>query len=112
MGVQGKKRKKTIGKDFRYSVDKYKYSDFKSIYEVPLEEYDGVFAWLPDKEKLAVVKYCIYNKKHVFWGRNWVFMYDPETVEHVWKTEWTKFEKGEYTFPKLNCNLYSSEWLK
>ena len=65
MGVQGKKRKKTIGKDFHYSVDKYKYSDFKSIYEVPLEKYDAVFVCLPDKEKLAVVKYCIDNKKHV-----------------------------------------------
>ena len=65
MGVQGKKRKKTIGKDFRYSVDKYKYSNFRSIYEVPLEEYDAVFVCLPDEEKLAVVKYCIYNKKHV-----------------------------------------------
>ena len=65
MGVQGKKRKKTIGKDFRYSVDKYKYSNFRSIYEVPLEEYDAAFVCLPGKEKLAVVKYCIYNKKHV-----------------------------------------------
>ena len=51
MGVQGEKRKKSIGKDFCYSVDKYKYSDFKSIYEVPLKEYDTVFVCVPDKEK-------------------------------------------------------------
>ena len=32
MGVQGQKRKKIIGKDFKYSVDKFKTANFKSIY--------------------------------------------------------------------------------
>ena len=65
MGIQGKKRKNILGKDFLYSVDKYKKNDFKTIYDVPLEKYDSVFVCLPDREKFKVVKYCIENKKHV-----------------------------------------------
>ena len=34
MGVQGNKRKKFLGKEFVYSVDKYKKADFLSIYQV------------------------------------------------------------------------------
>ena len=35
MGVQGQKRKKILSADFKYSVDKFKTANFKSIYEVP-----------------------------------------------------------------------------
>ena len=35
MGVQGNKRKKFLGKNFIYSVDKYRKADFKTIFEVP-----------------------------------------------------------------------------
>ena len=65
MGVQGNKRKKFLGKDFIYSVDKFKRADFKSIYEVPLNDFDTVFVCIPDNEKLKVINYCINNKKHV-----------------------------------------------
>ena len=65
MGVQGKKRKHILGKDFIYSVDKFKKADFKSIYEVPLDKFDTVFACIPDKEKLNIVNYCIKNKKNI-----------------------------------------------
>ena len=65
MGVQGKKRKKILGKDFKYSVDKYKNADFRFIYEVPLSKFDAVFICTPDKEKLNIVNYCIRNYKHV-----------------------------------------------
>ena len=65
MGVQGKKRKKMLGKDLKYSVDKYKNADFRSIYEVPLSKFDAVFICTPDKEKLNIVNYCIKNYKHV-----------------------------------------------
>ena len=65
MGVQGKKRKKFLGKDFVYTVDKFAKADFKSIYKVPLNKFDTVFACVPDHEKLKIVNYCINNKKHV-----------------------------------------------
>ena len=65
MGVQGKKRKKFLGRDFVYTVDKFAKADFKSIYKVPLNKFDTVFACVPDHEKLKIVNYCINNKKHV-----------------------------------------------
>ena len=65
MGVQGKKRKKFLGKDFVYTVDKFVKADFESIYKVPLNKFDTVFACLPDHEKFKIVNYCINNKKHV-----------------------------------------------
>ena len=65
MGVQGNKRKKFLGKDFIYSVDKFKKANFKSIYQVPLDKFDTVFACVPDKQKLEIVNYCINNKKHI-----------------------------------------------
>ena len=65
MGVQGNKRKKFLGKDFVYSVDKFKKADFKSISEIPLNKFDTVFACVPDNQKLKIVNYCINNKKHI-----------------------------------------------
>ena len=65
MGVQGNKRKKFLGKDFIFAVDKFKKADFKSIYEVPLNKFDTVFVCVPDHEKLKIVNYCIKNKKNV-----------------------------------------------
>jgi len=65
MGVQGNKRKKILGKNFLYSVDKYKKANFKSISDVPLNKFDSVFVCVPDSEKLKIVNYCIDNNKHV-----------------------------------------------
>ena len=65
MGVQGNKRKKFLGKDFIFSVDKFKKADFKSIYKVPLNKFDTAFVCVPDHEKLKIVNYCIKNKKNV-----------------------------------------------
>ena len=65
MGIQGKKRKKILDKEFKYSVDKFKDADYESIKQIPLNKYDTVFVCVPDKEKLKIVKYCIENKKHV-----------------------------------------------
>tara|TARA_B100000029_G_scaffold463033_1_gene496033 strand:+ start:3759 stop:4661 length:903 start_codon:yes stop_codon:yes gene_type:complete len=65
MGVQGNKRKKFLGKDFLYSVDKYKKAHFKTIYDVPLNEFDAALICLPDREKLKIINYCIRHKKHV-----------------------------------------------
>ena len=72
MGVQGNKWKKFLGKDFIYSVDKFKKANFKSIYQVPLDKFDTVFACVPDKQKLEIVNYCIivteYITKHTLTG--------------------------------------------
>ena len=65
MGVQGNKRKKFLGRDFAYSVDKFKKADFQSISEVPLNKFDTVFACVPDKQKLQIANYCIDNNKHI-----------------------------------------------
>ena len=65
MGVQGKKRKTILGKNFVYSVDKFIKSDFKKLSDVPKDHYDTVFACVPDREKINIVNYCINNKKHV-----------------------------------------------
>ena len=65
MGVQGKKRKKILGKAFKYSVDKFKKADYKFINQIPLNEYDTVFACVPDSEKFIIANYCINNKKHI-----------------------------------------------
>lgn len=65
MGVQGLKRKKVLGKYFKYSVDKFKKADFKSIHMVPLNDYDAVFICVPDNQKLLIIEYCLKNKKHV-----------------------------------------------
>ena len=66
MGVQGKKRKKILGKNFECSVDKFKSADYKSINQIPLNKYDTVFVCVPDNEKLKIVKYCIKNKRWTF----------------------------------------------
>ena len=65
MGVQGKKRKKFLNKDFVCSVDKNKKADYNSIKKVPLKSYDTVFLCVPDDEKINLIKFCIKNKKHV-----------------------------------------------
>ena len=59
MGIQGRKRKKFLGKEFKYSVDKYKTADFHSIYEVPLKKYDAVLVCVPDNEKFNIINYCM-----------------------------------------------------
>tara|TARA_B100000029_G_C17552764_1_gene950689 strand:+ start:285 stop:1202 length:918 start_codon:yes stop_codon:yes gene_type:complete len=65
MGVQGLKRKKVLGKYFKYSVDKFKKANFKKIQKVPLDDYDAVFVCVPDNQKLSIIEYCLKNKKHV-----------------------------------------------
>ena len=65
MGIQGVKRKKFLGKDFVFSVDKFKKADYRSILEIPLNLYDAVFLCVPDKEKIKLIEFCIKNKKHI-----------------------------------------------
>ena len=65
MGVQGKKRKKYLGKDFIFSVDKFKKADYKSILDIPLTAYDTAFLCVPENQKIKLIQYCIKNKKNI-----------------------------------------------
>ena len=66
LGVQGNKRKHFSGSDFIASVDPLNINaNYKTIEEVPLNEYDAVLACIPDEPKYEIVKYCLENKKHV-----------------------------------------------
>ena len=66
MGVQGMKRKKFLGKDLIFSVDKYKKdANFKSIYDVPLDSFEAAYICTPEKKKFELVNYCVKNNKHV-----------------------------------------------
>ena len=65
MGIQGIKRKFFLGKDFVYSVDKFKKADFKSIIDVPINKFDSVFICVPDEEKIKIINYCIEKKKNI-----------------------------------------------
>ena len=65
MGVQGEKRKKYLGKDFVFSVDKFKNANYKSIFDVPLKAYNAALICVPESEKIDLIKYCIKNKKNI-----------------------------------------------
>ncbi len=66
MGTQGLKRKKHLKKDFVCYVDKYKNKAlYKSIFQVPLKNFDAALICVPDNEKYRIIKYCLENKKHV-----------------------------------------------
>ena len=65
MGVQGKKRKKFLGNDFVFSVDKFKKADFRLINQVPLKKFDTAFLCVPDNQKIKIIKYCLINKKNI-----------------------------------------------
>ena len=65
MGVQGLKRKKFLGKDFKFSVDIKKKSDFKNIKKIPVKLYDSVFVCAPDYQKLKLIKYALEKEKNV-----------------------------------------------
>lgn len=65
MGVQGSKRKKFLGKNFKFSVDVEKKSNYKNIKDVPTSFYDSVYACVPDNKKLKIIKYLLKIKKNV-----------------------------------------------
>ena len=65
MGVQGSKRKKFLGKSFKFSVDPEKKSNFKKIKDVPINLYDSIFVCIPDDQKLKVIKYALQKKKNI-----------------------------------------------
>ena len=59
IGVQGKKRIKSIGKNLVATVDPNNSADYNSIQEVPLSIYDTAIVCVPDLLKYNVLKYLI-----------------------------------------------------
>jgi scyllo-inositol 2-dehydrogenase (NADP+) len=66
LGVQGHKRRKIAGDDYVGSVDPVNHeADYRSLLDVPLDDYDAVLACVPDTVKAELVAHCIANGKHV-----------------------------------------------
>ena len=66
LGVQGKKRKKILGKKYICSVDTNGNGDYTNIKEVPLNLYDTVFICTPDSKKIDLIRYCLKKQKKCF----------------------------------------------
>jgi len=65
MGIQGEKRFNIAGSDVVGTVDPYKKSDFKNIYDVPLNLYDSAILCIQDDLKIEFIEYFLKNKKNV-----------------------------------------------
>jgi predicted dehydrogenase len=66
LGVQGYKRRAVAGPDFVASVDPVNAeADYRRLEDVPTDRYDAVLACIPDEPKIALLNYCVANKKHV-----------------------------------------------
>ena len=66
LGVQGYKRRAVAGADFVGAVDPVnKEAKYRQIEDVPLDHYDAVLACIPDAPKIAILSYCVANRKHV-----------------------------------------------
>ena len=65
-GVQGKKRALIAKSDLVATVDPFA-SDvtYRTIYEVPLADYDAAILCVPDKPKIELIEYLLENRKHV-----------------------------------------------
>ena len=96
MGVQGAKRKKILGKDFIYSVDKFAKSDFKNLRDVPFDKYDSVFICVPDNQKFNIARFCLMNKKNILIEK-------PLMLKN--KTEYSILKK---LAKKNNCVIYTA----
>ena len=82
LGVQGYKRRKFAGADFVASVDPVNpEAEFRRIEDVPLDRYDAVLACIPDAPKIAFLRYCIENKKHVLVEKPLWAEYDVDIID-------------------------------
>jgi predicted dehydrogenase len=85
-GIQGRKRKKLLGKECIAVVDKYnlKDSDYSNINEVPTDSYESVILCVPDQEKHEIIKYCLKNKKNILVEKPLIFN-NPLTIKSIEK---------------------------
>jgi scyllo-inositol 2-dehydrogenase (NADP+) len=66
LGVQGHKRQKFAGTDFVASVDPFNQAaDYRSLFDVPLADYDAALCCIPDEPKNELLTYLLENGKHV-----------------------------------------------
>lgn len=66
LGVQGEKRQRVAGSDVVATVDPLKEGvDYRSIEEVPLNQYDAVLCCVPDQPKFEILEYLLTHEKHV-----------------------------------------------
>ena len=66
LGVQGRKRRAIAGEHVVAVVDTVAPGvDYKTIEEVPLDQYDAACVCVPDQAKLPILRYLVTHKKHV-----------------------------------------------
>ncbi|CAK0757870.1 Oxidoreductase, NAD-binding [uncultured Gammaproteobacteria bacterium] len=82
LGVQGHKRRKHAGSDFVASVDPVNPdAKYRSVYDVPLGDYDAVLACIPDEPKGELLRYFLGHGKHVLVEKPLWAAQDQEIVE-------------------------------
>lgn len=85
LGVQGQKRKLVAGSDVVATVDPHLDGvDYKSIYDVPLQNYDAALLCIPDEPKLEIIKYLLSNNKHLLVEKP-LFSEDEHELEAIEK---------------------------
>jgi scyllo-inositol 2-dehydrogenase (NADP+) len=66
LGIQGRKRVVAAGADVIATVDiAQPDARYRTIYDVPLDDFDGAFVCTPDDAKIELATYLLRNRKHV-----------------------------------------------
>ena len=75
VGVQGRKRISLLSsKELLATVDPYKKdSQFKSLYEVPINDYDTAYLCVQDDLKESMINFCIENNKNILIEKPLIF---------------------------------------
>ena len=82
LGVQGYKRRAYASANCVASVDPVNLeADYRDIGDIPLRDYDGVLACVPDEPKLSVIRYALSNRKHVLVEKPLWTMHDEQIFE-------------------------------
>ena len=66
LGIQGQKRKAVAASDLVATVDPYQPdAQYRSIEDVPLNDYDAALLCIPDEPKISTIEYLLNNGKHL-----------------------------------------------
>ena len=66
LGIQGQKRKAVAASDLVATVDPYQPdAQYRSIEDVPLNDYDAAILCIPDEPKISTIEYLLNNGKHL-----------------------------------------------
>ena len=83
LGIQGQKRKLVAGEDVVATIDPiHKDAKYKSIFDVPLGDYDSALLCIPDEPKFEIVQYLLNNKKHLLVEKP-LFASSTEKLEYL-----------------------------